>query len=193
MALSPEIVFRNLDPSPAVEERIRVRLAELEQFQPRITSCRVVVEKGQRRHKGNVFGIRLLLRLPGREIVISHDPGANHAHEDVHVAVRDAFDAARRQLEDYVRSERGAVKQHEIPDLGRVSKLIAEQDYGFIETPDGTEVYFHRNSVVDNGFDHLKVGDEIRFALDPGEGEKGPQASSVVRIGKHHPGPPHPA
>ena len=193
MELLPEISFRNLDASPALEERIRGRLKELEQFHPRITSCRVVVEKGHRRHhQGNVFGIRLVLRVPGKEIVISRDPQADHAHEDAHVAVRDAFDAARRQLEDYVRSQRGTVKLHEVPDLGRVSKLIAEEDYGFLESQDGTEIYFHRNSVVGNGFDHLKIGDQIRFVLHPGEGEKGPQASSVVRLGKHHPSPTHP-
>lgn len=193
MELATEITFRNMDKSEALEDRIRARMAELDQFHSRITSCRVVVEKGHRRHhKGNVFGIRLVLRVPGREIVISRDPEADHAHEDAHVAVRDAFDAARRQLEDYARTQRGTVKQHDVPDLGRVSKLIAEENYGFLESADGTEVYFHRNAVVGDSFDQLKVGDEVRFVLHPGEGEKGPQASSVVKLGTHHPGPARP-
>ena len=186
MELAPEITFRDMDSSEALADRIRSRIAELEQFHPRITSCRVVVEKGHRRHhKGNVFGIRLVLRVPGREIVITRDPEADHAHEDAHVAVRDAFDAARRQLEDYVRSQRGDIKHHEVPNLGRITKLIAEQDFGFLETPDGMEVYFHRNSVLGNHFNDLKVGDETRFVLQPAEGEKGPQASSVAKTGKH--------
>jgi cold shock CspA family protein len=69
---------------------------------------------------------------------------------------------------------------------GRIVNLFAEMDYGFIDASDGTEVYFHRNTVADEGFDKLAVGDELRFAMHPGEGEKGPQASSVVPIGKHH-------
>ena len=188
MELAPEITFRNMDSSEALADRIRSRITELEQFHPRITSCRVVVEKGHRRHhKGNLFGIRLVLRVPGREVVITRDPEADHAHEDPYVAVRDAFDAARRQLEDHVRSQRGDIKHHETPNVGKITKLIAEQDFGFLETPDGTEVYFHRNSVLGNHFNDMKVGDEIRFVLQPVEGEKGPQASSVVKIGKHHP------
>ena len=69
---------------------------------------------------------------------------------------------------------------------GRISNLIAEKDYGFIVAGDGTEVYFHRNAVAHEGFDKLAVGDEVRFAMHPGEGEKGLQASGVVPIGKHH-------
>jgi cold shock CspA family protein len=78
------------------------------------------------------------------------------------------------------------VKTHGIPDHGRISSLIAEEDYGFIGAGDGSEIYFHRNAVADGAFDRLTVGDEVRFAVHPGEGEKGPQASTVVPIGKHH-------
>jgi cold shock CspA family protein len=75
------------------------------------------------------------------------------------------------------------------PPHGRVASLIAEQDYGFIEASDGSEVYFHRNSVVGGGFDKLAVGDEVRFSFHAEEGEKGPQASTVVAVGKHHVSP----
>jgi cold shock CspA family protein len=102
------------------------------------------------------------------------------------VAVRDAFDAVRRQLEDHVRRRRGDVKTHDAPSHGRVASLFAERDYGFIEASDGSEVYFHRNSVVGGGFDKLAVGDEVRFSFHAEEGEKGPQASTVVAVGKHH-------
>jgi cold shock CspA family protein len=54
------------------------------------------------------------------------------------------------------------------------------------------EVYFHRNAVTDESFDKLAVGDEVRFAMHSGEGEKGPQASTVVPVGKHHLPPDRP-
>ena len=182
-----QITFRNMETSPAVEAKVRERVGELEQFYDRIVSCRVMIEAPhQRRHQGDLFHIRVDLKVPGREIVVKRDPPEHHAHEDIYVAVRDCFDAVRRQLEDHVRRQRGDIKGHEVPGHGRIANLIAEKDYGFINASDGTEVYFHRNAVADKGFDKLVVGEEVRFALHPGEGEKGPQASAVVPIGKHH-------
>jgi len=181
-----QITFRNIDASPSVEARIRERARELEQFFDRIVSCRVVIEAPNRRRHGDLFHVRVDLKIPGKEIVVKRDPPEHHAHEDIYVAVRDCFDAVRRQLEDYVRRRRGDVKAHEVPAHGRVARLIAEEDYGFISAVDGTEVYFHRNAVANHGFEKLAVGDEVRFSLHPTEGEKGPQASAVVSIGKHH-------
>ena len=107
MQLPLQITFRHMEPSPALEARIRQRAEELDQFFDRITACRVVVESRHTRHQqGNVFEVRVDLTVPGREIVVGRDSGANHAHEDAHVAVRDAFDAARRLLEDHARDGR---------------------------------------------------------------------------------------
>jgi cold shock CspA family protein len=100
--------------------------------------------------------------------------------------VRDAFDTVRRLLEDYVREQRGYVKLHAVPDHGKIARLLAEQDCGFILTGDGTQIYFHRNSVTNGGFDKLAVGDEVRFVAKESESAQGPQASTVVPIGKHH-------
>jgi cold shock CspA family protein len=119
-----------------------------------------------------------------KEIIVSKTHGDASAHEHFAVAIKDAFAAARRQVEDSVRETRGQVKPHEEEDHGRVSKFLAGEDYGFIETPDGREVYFHRNSVLDGGFGHLTVGSEVRFVAEIGA--KGPQASTVRAIGKHH-------
>ncbi len=149
-------------------------------------SCRVVIEAPNRRRHGDLYHIRVDLKVPGNEIVVKRDPPEHHAHEDIYVAVRDSFDAVRRQLEDHVRRQRGDVKAHDVPAHGLIGSLIAEQDYGFINASDGTEVYFHRNAVANGGFEKLQVGDEVRFSLHSGEGEKGPQASAVVPIGKHH-------
>ena len=107
MQLPLQITFRHMAPSPALETRIRQRAEELDHLFDRITSCRVVVESTSRRHlQGNLFTIRIDLNLPGHEILVGHMPGDNHAHEDAHVAVRDAFDSARRLLEDHMRRRR---------------------------------------------------------------------------------------
>jgi len=178
-----QVVFRNMDPSAAIEAQVRERVAGLERFYADILSCRVAIELQHRHHQqGNLFHVRVDLKVPDGEIVASRAPAAHHAHQDVYVAIRDAFDAARRQLEDYARRRRGAVKEHAAPPHGRVAELLA--DGGKIETPDGRMVYFHRNSVVDAGFERLTVGAEVRFVEEMGE--LGPQASTVHVVGKHH-------
>jgi cold shock CspA family protein len=108
--------------------------------------------------------------------------GDHHAvDEDLYVAIRDAFDAARRRLEDYAGRQRGAVKSHEERHRARVSRLFPEEGYGFLATPDGREIYFHRHSVLHPGFDRLAIGTEVRFVEE--SGEKGPQASTVAIAG----------
>lgn len=185
MELPLQITFRHMDASAALEARIRQRADELEQFFGRIIGCRVAVEQLNRRHQqGNLFEVRVDLSVPGKEIVVGREHRSNHAHEDPHVAVRDAFDAARRALEDYARKRRGEAKLHVVPDHGRVARLLAEKDCGFIETPSGEEIYFHRNSVADGNFDKLEVGAEVRFVAQEGESPNGPQASTVVPLGK---------
>jgi ribosomal subunit interface protein len=187
MQLPLQITFRHMDTSDAVAARIRERAEELERFFDRIMSCRVVVEcRHPRRRQGNLFRVSVDLKIPGREIAVGRDPAAHHAHEDVYVAIRDAFDTTRRLLEDHVREARGQVKLHAVPDHGRISRLLPEQNCGFILSADGNEIYFHRNSVTNGGFDRLGVGDEVRFVAQHGESAEGPQASTVVPIGKHH-------
>ncbi len=100
MNLPLQITFRDVTPSPAVEAAIRDKAAKLEHFGPRITSCRVSVEAPHRsQHKGNAFRVRIDITVPGgEEIVVAKEPDATH--DDVYVTVRDAFDAAQRQLQD---------------------------------------------------------------------------------------------
>jgi ribosomal subunit interface protein len=122
MQLPIQITFRKMDTSPSVEAHIRERAEALEKFYDRITGCRVVVEQSARRQrKGKLYHIRVDLTVPGREIVVKRDPPEDHAHEDILVAVRDVFDAARRQLEDHARKTRGDVKNHTAPGEGRGS------------------------------------------------------------------------
>ncbi|HWA60854.1 MAG TPA: HPF/RaiA family ribosome-associated protein [Caulobacteraceae bacterium] len=175
-----------LTASDAVRQRIESEVAKLEKFQDKIIGCRVAMigRSGRRRH-GDLFGVRLQISVPGRrDIVIDRNPPEDHAHEDPYVAIRDAFRAARRQLQDHRRRQEGEVKAHEEPPHGRIARVFPDEGYGFIESSDGREIYFHRNAVVNNGFEKLKAGALVRFAET--EGEKGAQASTVHVLGKTH-------
>lgn len=187
MQVPIEITFQNCDPSEAVRSEI-LRLAQrLEKFSSRITSCHIAIIREEKRSRhGGPFKIGIRIAMPGHKDVIvnrSHDDKPEREH--VMVAVREAFGAAQRQVEDAERDLRGQVKIHTAEDHGRVTKFLAGEDAGFIETPDGREIYFHRNSVLDEAFDQLAVGSEVRFVEE--EGEKGAQASTVRPVGKHHP------
>ena len=103
-----QITVRNFRHSDALEAQIRDRVAKLEEFHTRITSCRVTIEESRKHHhQGRLFQVRIDVRVPQREIVATHDH-----NEDIYVALRDAFDSARRQLEEVVRELRGDVKSH---------------------------------------------------------------------------------
>jgi ribosomal subunit interface protein len=111
MALPLQITFRHMDPSPALEARVRQRATELDQFFERITSCRVFVERGhQHHHQGNLFDVHVTISLPRSQVVAGRTHRVSHAHEDPYVAVRDAFDAVRRQLEEHLRALRDDTK-----------------------------------------------------------------------------------
>jgi ribosomal subunit interface protein len=181
MNLPLQIVFRNMGPSEAIDAKVRERAEKLEKYYEHLMSCRVVVELHHRhRQHGNLYHVRVDLKVPDGELVASREPGEHHAHEDVYVAIRDAFDAIRRQLEDYIRRRRGQVKLHAVQPYGRVTELYP--DYGKIETPDGRLVYFHKNSVVDADFARIDIGTEVRFTEEMGE--LGMQASTVHLVPK---------
>ena|ERR1700693_3992800 len=108
MLIPLQITIRGIEHSEALETHVREKANKLEEFFDRIMSCRVVVEVPHKHHhQGKQFNVRLDIGVPGNEIVVNRD----HA-EDVYVALRDAFDAAKRQLEDYARKLRGDVKKH---------------------------------------------------------------------------------
>ena len=207
MEIPLQIKFHNVPPSQAIEDNIREKASKLDSFYDRIISCRVMLEAPHRHHrKGKAYEVRIDITVPGGELVInrapkrlkaaksglaelpetrlieSHKPGKHSAHADVYVAIRDAFNAAGRKLQDYGRRQSGAVKLHQSPTRAPIAKLFPGEKYGFLETPDGREIYFHSNSVLQPGFDHLEVGAEVHFTEE--RGEQGPQASTVSFLGK---------
>jgi cold shock CspA family protein/ribosome-associated translation inhibitor RaiA len=149
-----QVTFRDIQPSDAVSAHVEKRAAKLDTFFDRITHCHVVVEAPNRTHKhGPRYHVRIDLRVPGKELVVSKIP------------------------EERMEELQPDTKTHLKPAHGYVAKIFADRGYGFIQTEDGREVYFHRNSVLAVSFDKLHVGAKVRFAEE--DGEKGPQASTV--------------
>ncbi len=189
MQIPLQITYRDLASTPALDESIQRRAEALARVAPDLVGCRVMVEQHHHHHrKGNLFHVRLDLTVKGGELAVSREAHDDHGHEDVHVAIRDAFDAARRRLQAHEGRVRGEVKLHEVPAHGRVLHLFPHEDYGVILEASGREIYFHRNAVLSPTFEALSIGDEVRMTIH--EGEQGPQASSVRRLGKHHLAPP---
>jgi cold shock CspA family protein/ribosome-associated translation inhibitor RaiA len=183
--LPPQISFRDFEPSAGLRAFVEDQVAKLDRFYPAVMGCRVMLEVPHRRHReGNLYHVRIDCTVPGRELVVSRNPAEDEARADPYVAVVDAFDAMCRQLEDYARVARRQVKAHEVAPHGRIARLEPDEEHGFIETPDGREVYFHAHSVLGARFRDLQVGAEVRFTEE--EGVEGPQASTVRPIGKHH-------
>ena len=180
-----QVTFRDMPHSEALEAHIREKVEKLDEFHEHIMACHVVIEQPHAHHKqGKLFHVSIDLTMPNGEILVNRAKHSHHAHEDAYVAIRDAFNSLRRQMQDLVRKQRGKVKKHEAPGYGKVFELAGEKDFGRIMTPDGREIYFHRNSLIDGDFDALEIGNEVRFAEEAGD--KGPQASTVHLIGKHH-------
>lgn len=173
MRLTPRITIRDLPPSEALEDHIKQRLDKLNSFYDRIMHCDVVVEQAQKhKHNGKLYNARISLTVPGEELVVNHA-----TNEDVYVAIRDSFNAARRRLQTYARRKRGEVKNHELPLHGRIIKLFHDESFGFIACNDD-EYYFSETNLNHANFDDLAVGTPVRFLANVG-GE-GLQANRVI-------------
>ena len=184
MQTQPQVSFDDLPVDESVRDAVLDHVSQLERLSDRITGCHVVIAQPHRHHReGRLYSVRVDLVVPGGEIVVNRDHHLDHAHEDVYVAVRDAFLAARRRLEDHVRRMRGAEKAHAPRTQGRVAQLFPLQGYGFIETPDGREIYFHRNAISDHDFHIVDIGSPVYFSEE--EGDDGPQALAVQLVHPH--------
>ncbi len=129
MQIPIQITFRGFPHSDAVEVNIHEKIKKLEQYYPHIMHCRVIVEaQHHHHHQGNLYDVKIDMTVPEKEIVVSQIKDDKHAHEDVYVAIRDAFNAARRQLEDYVRIRRGDIKSHEVASRGSQIKRSFPKD-----------------------------------------------------------------
>jgi len=178
MQVPLQITMHGVERSEILENDIRERVAKLERFHPKLMSCRVTVEDtGKHRTQGRHYAVRVDVRVPGDEVVVTRE-----FDEDIHVALRDAFDAARRGLEEGIREQRRHVKTHQVPQHGKVLRMSTQDGIGFIGTADGRELYFSRENVVHPTFDQLEPGTEVQFIEELAA--EGPQAKRVS-VGKH--------
>jgi cold shock CspA family protein len=180
MQVPLQITARNVTLTPGDEAAIRAAVDKLESFYDRITGCRVLVEAEHRYPAGQdvAYNVRIDLTVPGTELAITRQ-----SHRDLLSAVQNAFDAAQRRIEDQARLQRGDTKRPADRQQGRIAKLFPYEGYGFIEAEDGLELYFHRNSVLKEGFDRLEIGSRVRYVEEAGA--RGPQASTVALVGAH--------
>ena len=186
MQIPMQITFRGIESSEAVERRVRELADRLERFHNHITSCHVTIQAPHHHQRQGVrYDIHLRIGVPNGEVDISRSGAKNGAHEDPYVAIRDAFDAATRQLEDVVRRSDHRARERTAPTRGKVVRLFPQDGYGFIDTSDGLEVYFNEHAVLGPGFGKLEIGDEVTLEVADQESDKGPQASTV------HPRPQH--
>jgi len=178
MKLPLQITYRHMSASPALEARIRKLAERLDHFSAHIMSCHVTVEEAhQHHHQGNAFEVDIDITVPGDQFSIRRAHPYSRTHEDPYVALRDAFHAARRKLQDYERKLRQDVKSHAALPHGRICELDSDRGFGRIEGDDGRLIYFHRNSVLGQRFDDLTIGTGVSYAEEAGE--RGPQASTV--------------
>ncbi len=177
-----QLRWHNVDPSDAVAAHVREEVARLERFWDRITGCAVTLEAPSRhhRHSGAQYRVRIELSVPGRKLVVGRDPPKTWTHSDLYLAIKAAFRGAQRQVEDHLRRLDSRVKEHALPAVAAVARILPEDGYGFLGTPDGREIYFHEHSVVRGDFRRLSVGSEVRFVEEAGD--EGPQASTVTPL-----------
>jgi ribosomal subunit interface protein len=173
MMIPLQITARDFDLTEPIETLIREKAEKLGQLHDRITRCRVILESPHRRQqKGVLYNVHVEISIPGKEIVVKKAP-----HEDLYVSIGNAFEMAQRKLREYVTRQRGDVKFHEGAPHARITQIFPQMDYGILTTSEHREIYFHRNSVLGETFNDLKIGMEVRFVEE--SGDEGPQASTV--------------
>ncbi len=108
-----QIFFHNIEQTDALRDAVRKRISKLERYCERIISGRVVLDAPHNhRHKGKVYSVGLEIHTPQKEVRVNQEQHDNHAHEDLYVAIRDAFNAAERQLKSVDKSHRPAGRHH---------------------------------------------------------------------------------
>lgn len=183
MQVPLEIRFHDVDRSDWSESFIQRQVERLERYADDMVSCRVTVSRPHRRqHTGQPYHVMIEVTLPPQvDLAAVVEPVEVPTQAELRNVIRDAFKAMERQLIKAKNLRRGDVKFHD-EELALVFKLFPEQDYGFIKTPDGEEIYFHRNAVLHDDFDRLALGTEVRYEAELGD--DGLQATSVQIVNK---------
>ena len=179
-----QITFKDMDVSTSVYRRIEEKVAKLERHFTRMISCHVVISKclksASNKHLLGLFQVHIAVEMPGEMVVVERNPALKGASENMYLTIKMAFDTMERRLRAFIDKQRSHVKTHEAGPYGQVIRLSPQEECGFILTDDGRELYFHENSVVNNGLGRLAVGCWVRYAEE--KGIEGPQASSVFML-----------
>lgn len=186
MQVPPEITYRNVAKSEAIDNLIREKIQKIEKLCEQVMSCRVAVEKKHEHQKtGNPYRVRIEISVPpGHDLVVKKESTGGDMHAALSTVIRNAFDAAFRQVKKLNEKQQGKTKVHPRQEVAAfVSRLFKDEGYGFIRTVNEQEFYFHKNSLVNDDFDDLNVGDGVRFTEEMGE--KGPQATTVQLVEKY--------
>jgi ribosome-associated translation inhibitor RaiA len=113
MRLTSQIIWQNLTPLDEIEAKIHKHITKLEKFSDRRFDCRVVIAVPHRHHhRGNAYHVQINLTVPGEELIVNRQPSAQQTHQDLHIAIRDAFESAERQLKEHTQQQRGDIKTH---------------------------------------------------------------------------------
>ncbi|SPF40902.1 Cold-shock protein, DNA-binding [Syntrophobacter sp. SbD1] len=174
MKVPLEISARDVHISDETEGLIREKALKLDRLYDQIIGCRVKVDMPHRSQRnGMMYNVRIDITVPGGELIVKREPD-----EDIHVAIVNSFETAQRRLREYREKQRGEVKTHFEKPVARVITIFPDEGYGFLVTPEGREVYFHENAVLDGKFGAISVGTAVTFVEETGD--KGAQASSVA-------------
>ncbi len=195
MKIPPEITYRNVEKTNAIDTLVNEKIAKLEHVCNYISSCHIAIEKTHDRPRtGSPYRVRIDMTVPpGHELVAQSNPSDSNQHDPLDAVIRDAFSAARQQLVKLTKQQHESDRSKSYEEVQEttalVTKLFRDQGYGFLKTLDGREIYFHSNSVLHDDFERLEIGTGVHFSLE--QGEEGPQASTVkiidkpgVRVGK---------
>ena len=180
MPAKSEVAFRDVEKTPEIEALINRKIEHLDKICNNLISCRVVVEHEQKHQRhGNPYRVLVNMRVPpDHELVAKSKPRQHDMHQGLETVVNDTFHVAERRLRKQMEKMQGRVKKHEHREpTAFVNEIFKDAGYGFIHGLDGTQYYFHKNSVVGDDFDRLDRGMGVHFV--PSMGEKGPQAKSV--------------
>jgi ribosomal subunit interface protein len=188
MKVGLEVSYRDVEKTDSIESLINEKVARLEKFCDYISSCHIAVEKihDQPSH-GSPYRVRIDMTVPpGHELVADSNPSEQNQYVALDTVIRDAFSMAERQVKELARkqreSDRAKTNDAAQDTMALVTKLFPEQDYGFLKTLDGQDVYFHRNSVLNGDFDRLELGTGVRFVAVLAE--EGLRASTVQIVNK---------
>ncbi len=185
MRIPLEISFHGISRSESIEQLIRNDAEKLERVCDRLISCRVGVKLDQKSsNTANTFKVKIEMRVPpGHNLVVTNKSGIKEAADDLPTTIKNTFKSAHRRLKQLNEKQQGAGKIHPEQQIsGIITKIFAEAGYGFLRSLEGDEIYFHRNSIVNEEFDRLEPGMGVSYAAEVGE--KGLQASSVQILGK---------